>query len=378
MTQANVDKLVTELKGIREQLRAVVTEFDDSTVESALEKLEDRATKIGQAWSGSWIGYQAHVYYEDFQTPPPGVYFDKEWGLRYSNPSWIEYPRETVVKMCKVVINEKTIEKVSKNTQSYLNIYENHKQNLYSIVQAFKQDNTDIFLDNLISRTDNSSEFRPSTRITPPSQEMTRDSVAIQQGIWMPPHIETLEMVEIARFAIARIRKLTNTIKLAIDHMNRRNLSPMKIEAIGKRIFIGHGHSNEWLKLEKFLKDRLNLEVDEFNRVPTAGVTITERLSAMLDHAKFAFLIMTGEDEMMSPEEKEKNPKYQPRMNVIHEAGLFQGRLGFDKAIILLEEGCEEFSNIHGLGQIRFEKGRLNATFEEIRQLLEDRGVISV
>ena len=40
----------------------------------------------------------------------------------------------------------------------------------------------------------------------------------------------------------------------------------------------------------------------------------------------------------------------------MHEAGLFQGRLGFTRAIIMLEEGCEEFSNIEGLGQIRFER----------------------
>ncbi len=46
----------------------------------------------------------------------------------------------------------------------------------------------------------------------------------------------------------------------------------------------------------------------------------------------------------------------QARMNVIHEAGLFQGRLGFTKAILLLEDGCSEFSNIQGLGQIRFPK----------------------
>jgi predicted nucleotide-binding protein len=38
------------------------------------------------------------------------------------------------------------------------------------------------------------------------------------------------------------------------------------------------------------------------------------------------------------------------RLNVVHEAGLFQGSLGFKKAIILLEEGCEEFCNIVGLG----------------------------
>jgi predicted nucleotide-binding protein len=58
-------------------------------------------------------------------------------------------------------------------------------------------------------------------------------------------------------------------------------------------------------------------------------------------------------------------------MNVVHEAGLFQGRLGFRKAIVLLEEGCEPFSNIDGLGQIRFPRGRISACFEQVREVLE-------
>jgi predicted nucleotide-binding protein len=53
------------------------------------------------------------------------------------------------------------------------------------------------------------------------------------------------------------------------------------------------------------------------------------------------------------------------RMNVIHEAGLFQGRLGFTRAIVMLEEGCEEFSNIEGLGQIRFPNNNIKAAFHD-------------
>jgi hypothetical protein len=45
--------------------------------------------------------------------------------------------------------------------------------------------------------------------------------------------------------------------------------------------------------------------------------------------------------------------------------------LGFPKGIVLLEEGCEEFSNIEGLGQIRFPKGNIRAVFEDIRAVLE-------
>lgn len=46
------------------------------------------------------------------------------------------------------------------------------------------------------------------------------------------------------------------------------------------------------------------------------------------------------------------------------------------KAIVLLEEGCEEFSNIEGVGQIRYPKGNVNAAFDEIRQVLRREGVL--
>jgi predicted nucleotide-binding protein len=52
----------------------------------------------------------------------------------------------------------------------------------------------------------------------------------------------------------------------------------------------------------------------------------------MLDDASFAFLVLTAEDER-------SDATTQARTNVIHEVGLFQGRLGFERAIVLLEEG---------------------------------------
>jgi predicted nucleotide-binding protein len=84
----------------------------------------------------------------------------------------------------------------------------------------------------------------------------------------------------------------------------------------------------------------------------------------MLARAEFAFLVLTGEDE-------QADGSVNARLNVVHEAGLFQGKLGFRRAIVLLEEGCQEFSNIHGLGQIRFQRGNIAASFEEIRRVLE-------
>ncbi|MGJ4999457.1 TIR domain-containing protein [Bradyrhizobium sp. HKCCYLS3077] len=136
------------------------------------------------------------------------------------------------------------------------------------------------------------------------------------------------------------------------------------------RAFIGHGHSPSWLVLKNFLVERLGLEVDEFNRVPVAGRSTAERLTEMMESAAIAFLVLSAEDET-------SDNKILARQNVVHELGLFQGRLGFTRAIVLLEEGCEEFSNIHGIGQIRFPKGKIQAIFEEIRHICEREKVVA-
>ena len=137
---------------------------------------------------------------------------------------------------------------------------------------------------------------------------------------------------------------------------------------MNKKIFIGHGCSKVWYQLKAFLNDRLRLVCDEFNAEAVAGQTTTARLQSMLNEAGFAFLVMTAEDT-------HADDTTHARENVIHEAGLFQGRLGFERAIILLEEGCTQFSNIHGLTHISFPKGNLEPAFEKIRHVLEREDV---
>jgi hypothetical protein len=42
----------------------------------------------------------------------------------------------------------------------------------------------------------------------------------------------------------------------------------------------------------------------------------------------------------------------------------------------MLEEGCKEFSNIHGLGQIGFPKSNIRAAFDDVELVLEREGII--
>jgi hypothetical protein len=87
----------------------------------------------------------------------------------------------------------------------------------------------------------------------------------------------------------------------------------MRFDVLGGRpsFIIGHGHSLVWHELKDFLENRLGLSVDEFNRVPVAGIATSTRLTEMLDAAAFAFLVMTAEDE-------QTDGKVRARENVVH------------------------------------------------------------
>ena len=198
---------------------------------------------------------------------------------------------------------------------------------------------------------------------------MTRDTTAAGQGNRLPPHIAVRSEVLEIQHTLGIVQNLAMYSRQAGSHLSRQRRQQRKSETVGTNVFIGHGRSLIWRELKAFIEDRLNLPADEFNRVPVAGVTNIARLSEMLDAAAIAFLVMTGEDE-------QPDGKVRARMNVVHEAGLFQGRLGFTRAIVVLEEGCEAFSNIEGLGQIRFPKGNIKASFEAIREVLEREGII--
>ena len=88
--------------------------------------------------------------------------------------------------------------------------------------------------------------------------------------------------------------------------------------------------------MKDHLTDQHSHEVVAYETGARAGHTIRDILDDMGREANIAFLVLTGEDEM-------GDGKTQARPNVIHETGLFQGKLGFSRAIVLLEDGCEEF-----------------------------------
>lgn len=137
-----------------------------------------------------------------------------------------------------------------------------------------------------------------------------------------------------------------------------------KVEEKSPVIFIGHGGSPAWRDLKDHLSDKHDYKIEAYETGARAGHTIRDILDEMASKSSFAILVMTGEDE-------DKDGKLNARPNVIHEVGLFQGRLGFSKAIVLLEHGTQEFSNLYGIQQLRFSKGNIKEVFGDVLATLK-------
>ncbi|MBI6739719.1 TIR domain-containing protein [Pseudomonas syringae] len=367
---------IDELGVAIERLEGYLSQSDAHSALVGL--LSDAASRASEAFSGSWLGYHSRVYYRDFLPPPNGHHFSTEWGLTSSYGhgtvgDWVEYPARAIQKHIYADCGNPDFSEALKFKLDGEKLFDEIKSEVEVVLRLVLATAEDGFVQSLLEeilpmKALNQGIFIEMIR--PKGQKITRDSIAAGQGAQIPTHINIAAECFDMRAGEEAVARLLPPLKKAYAYLSRRTVSDAKRALVGTNVFIGHGRSHVWRDLKDLVADRLRLPYDEFNRVPVAGVTNIARLSEMLDAAAIAFIVMTAEDE-------QADGTMEARTNVIHEVGLFQGRLGFARAIVLLEEGCKEFSNIQGLGQIRFPKGDIKARFEEIRQVLEREKLIA-
>ncbi len=369
--------LAQELFELAEAARHSLAEADAAELVEPLAKIDRVAQDAKLAWSGSNLGYHADVYYQGLQPPPPGVHFSAEWGLEERWPvhspdhGWQQMGHQLIVTTLLARAQVDDTKPLEDRIERLCASFDRLRERGIGLLTSAARNN-DAFIHRQLGRVEGLTDADPSTiaqSLASTGPGWTRDSLAATQGTRVAPHQELLGLVLARQVVENGFVAFEMAVREAAVHLQREQEPGAKGSASG-RVFIGHGRSLVWRELKDFIHDRLNLPFEEFNRVSPAGIAHTARLQEMLDGAIFAFLVLTAEDE-------QADQTMNPRLNVVHEAGLFQGRLGFTKAIILLEEGCEEFSNIHGLGQIRFSVGKIGSCFEEIRLVLEREGFLT-
>jgi predicted nucleotide-binding protein len=125
------------------------------------------------------------------------------------------------------------------------------------------------------------------------------------------------------------------------------------------RVFIGHGNDNQWQRLRSQLTDEHGFLTEAFEGESRAGMLISNILETMVSRSSVALLVFAASDE-------QKDGSFHGRQNVMHELGYCQARLGWDRSIILREEGVVLPSNLDGTQYIPFRKGDIDGAMGKV------------
>jgi predicted nucleotide-binding protein len=370
-----MDDILDDLVRLARRCERAANTLDAEPIASMCARLRTEADNVGRSASDGWLGYHANIYIQDLRPKTPGDYFDTEWGSegRHRNRTqggpWVVYEYDFVLDEIKRRAQVSDTSVIERAAEAVGEVFGDCRDELLPTIDALLATKADEAVkkvrDEVASLKPYYTEKDFFQALVSGKQFMSRDSRATAGGIQAPPHVKVgLWLTSLFSYQ-GNARELAKHARYLAKYLEKsRKMKGKTVAKTDGKIFIGHGRSAVWRDLKDFIQDRLELPWDEFNREATAGVSTKERLETMLEESCFAFIVMTAEDEQA---DKTKHA----RANVIHEVGLFQGRLGFKRAIVLLEDGCEEFSNITGLGQIRFPPGNVASKFEEIRRVLE-------
>jgi hypothetical protein len=281
---------VDELRDLTAELKGHAVIFQEPAVSDVLRRLEEAAHQFGDAWSGSSLGYHAHVYYRDFAPPPPGARFSSKWGSIQpfrggTTGDWVEYKHDDVLKLICRRAGDPDLSTIERQADEASQGADSARSAAVSILTTYLGERDDIYIAGLSKELFEAEPltFRQAVTVQlPRGQLMSRDVSALTAGVAAAPHQEVLARVENA----GNCGRLALLLDRAADHIDRASKRGWSTRSRqGGNIFIGHGRSGLWRELKDFVHERLHLPWGEFNRVPVASTTNVERLIQMLDDA---------------------------------------------------------------------------------------------
>lgn len=124
-------------------------------------------------------------------------------------------------------------------------------------------------------------------------------------------------------------------------------------------VFISHGTSDDWMKVQSFIERDLGVKSIELAQEPNQGNTIISKLDSASESCCFAVVIMSGDD-------KNETGAVKVRENVMHEIGFFQGRYGIENVCLVYENGVSVPSNLSGIVYLPYERGGIESVFHKL------------
>ena len=138
-------------------------------------------------------------------------------------------------------------------------------------------------------------------------------------------------------------------------------------------IFLIHGHSKEWQKVDKYIRTKLKFKtlvsVNQFR-----GGTIYDKIRrAIWFECDCAVAILSPDDQL-------KSGQNSARPNVIWEMGYCQGFWDhyywedekLEPVILIKENSVAINSDLNGIEVINYDKGKINSSYEYLKEALEN------
>jgi len=145
-------------------------------------------------------------------------------------------------------------------------------------------------------------------------------------------------------------------------HFITRRETERRGEAVPRGVFVAHGGNPQWRAVKAFVEDDIRLPVYSFESGVWGGTQVTDALDDLLERCGFAVCVLTAEDLSVDGE-------WRARQNVVHEVGLFQGRYGFDRVILLVEDGVRSVPRTADPFTVPFPRNRIDTAFWRLRHM---------
>lgn len=221
-----------------EELLEIADRLDDFAkragapeIADPLRHLEESATQVGKAWSGSALGYHARIYYRDLKPPPPGHHFSPEWGMQNSWPigattgDWIEYDPDDIERTIRGLAGNPDLSAARDLAVHAEALFGRTKSEVLSVLTTAVTDRADSFIASIqeqVEQTAIRSKEQVLSALLPSGHWMSRDSLAVTQGLQPPPHLTVLAEVVALRQAPDACSHLAELARKVGPHLARQ------------------------------------------------------------------------------------------------------------------------------------------------------------
>lgn len=217
-----------ELLEARDRLLAFAQSYDAAPETALLNAVWRRAKDLGESASGSWLGYQANVYYRDFKAPPAGVHFDIDHGIgsHYYSASqdWVEHTGQAVFDSLLADDGKAALAAVDVEAERGLAILTSAKLDAASVLAVYLSDHDDPYVSRIAKEIDE-AKVASATDIAndraPKRQMITSDMRAVQRGTTVPPHVKVQSLITAAHQPAAHCRELAERLEKLAAHLTR-------------------------------------------------------------------------------------------------------------------------------------------------------------